>query len=293
MKQVRFLLLSLILFPLSIPAASAQTNSLLWEISGNGLAQPSYLYGTIHIQDARVFQYGEPVKKALESSSAVVGELTFDTASMMQAMLKAMLPSSTSLIDILGEKDYKYVKSQLEKRLDPMTAMIAERMKPFFISAIVSMKSFESDSAMALDMYLQTYAKQNGKKVLGLETMLEQMAFIDSISLEEQGKMLVQGLKMMGKNDKAMTQMINLYLDQNLDQLLVETKKMGNEGNFEDKLLRKRNINMANRLVPIAEKQTAFFAVGAAHLPGEEGVINLLRKKGYTLKPIPFTFKKQ
>jgi len=274
-------------------APTAAENTLLWEISGKDLDQSSFLYGTIHMINKNDFVMTEATKSAFEKAKLVTFEINLEEmtnmAAMMPLMMKAFMANDTTLQDLLSEEDYRLVSGHFEKLGLPM--MLLNRIKPMFLSALTSedalKMSEEPGEVVSYEMEFMEMARQQGKTMAGLETAEYQMSMFDSIPYRAQAEMLVEGIQTGDTGNDQFKKMIELYKSQDLQGLqeMLSSDESG-VAEYEDLLLLQRNRNW----IPVMEKmmagQTVFFAVGAGHLAGEEGVIALLRKEGYTLKPI-------
>jgi uncharacterized protein len=278
------------LFTLSFSDSFAQYNTLLWEISGNGLEKPSYLYGTMHLKDKRVFNFGDSVMVKFSQCNAFAGEVIFDKEAIKSnaASLRAsmMMPGDTTLKLLLGRADYKMVKKAARKRLGVL-AFVINKIKPIYSSMLISEPALKKDESKVLDEYFQDLAASKKMKLIGIESIEEQLSALDKIPLREQADMLVEELKADHSVEQEMEGMISLYCSGNLDSLLtlMNLRGMMSE-NFNDALLLKRNYVMAERIGIFIKDHHAFIGIGAAHLPGKEGVIELLRAQGFTVRPV-------
>ncbi|MEM9023231.1 MAG: TraB/GumN family protein, partial [Bacteroidota bacterium] len=284
----------------------AQGNSLLWEMTGNGTKQPSYLFGTMHLPDERLFLFGDSVMAKLERSEAVAGELVLDMSDMSSLfqLMNVMMMTETTLKELISAEDYAKVQAAAMEKLGPMGAMLVDRVKPMFLSMMLmnpsdnqQMDLAMTDSLQVMDMYFQEVGKRQGKPVYGLETVEEQMAAIDAIPLKEQAQMLVESLEETGTDvasSDAFQQLFDSYLRQDLSELAGLLKEDGLGANFNESLVIHRNKVMAHRIDSIAGFTSCFYAIGALHLPGPEGLVNLLRQEGYRVEPVysPFGFEK-
>lgn len=278
-------------------APSAEDKALLWTISGNGLEEPSYLYGTIHMIGTEDYFLTEGAKKSFESVENVAFEIDMeemtDMSKMMPLMMKAFMAGDTTLSDLLTEEEYAMVKEQIEGIGLPM--MFAERIKPMFLSAIagggedmLNMQPGGSDSSIkSYEMEFMQMAKARDMEIDGLETAEFQMSLFDSIPYSVQADMLVEAVKAGGEgNEDQFADMVKLYKAQDIFAMQTLMEEDGGIKGYEDLLLVRRNRNW----IPVMEEMMAetptFFAVGAGHLAGDEGVIALLREAGYTLEPV-------
>ncbi|MFK7757494.1 MAG: TraB/GumN family protein [Flavobacteriales bacterium] len=266
--------------------ATTYENSLLWKISGNDLKENSYLYGTIHVGDARVFDYGEPLKEAIKEVDAVYGEIDMtDIAAQMKAMSRMMMDKN--LPDMVSEKEYALIQEQAKG--NPVSMMM-NRIKPFFTMAELTRVLIPSDSATVLDMHLQQLALSLGKEVGGIETLDEQLDAVDKISLEDQVKMLVEFCEEFEEQKADLMSLLDMYLARDLNGMWKLSKESMDEGDygkdFEMSLLTDRNTVMVERLMKKMPDHSLVFAVGTLHLPGEDGLIDLLRAEGYTVEAV-------
>ncbi len=283
--------LLLIVFAISTNAAAQQQSNktLLWRISGNGLQTPSYLYGTMHLKDRRLFFFGDSVYKSLEASQGFAMEL--DPDAMMDSLYSKISEADTTslLRKIIEAKEYKKVAKKLEKRFgmpaDKITRkqLTQERDKWYY-------KNHKADDMQsAMDMYLYNIAHRQGKWVGGIEDVNDQMGILDEVGKDINiNEYLDDDIDV--KRTSYLDNMVALYTDQDIDKL----DTIFNSPQYtktKDILLLHRNVKMAQRMDSLAKIRNSFFAVGAAHLPGDEGLIKLLQRKGFTVTPV-FSSKK-
>jgi len=272
---------------------------LLWEISGNGLADTSHLYGTMHVQDKRVFDFNPNVLPAFDSASILALELNMDSVNPLRVMGSMLMDSSIIIADLLSEKDYSVVKAYIEDSLG-MPIMLMEHLQPLFISSLIEARSLNAEMGEALDMYFFKRGKKQEMRIVGLENADEQINAFNSISYRDQATGLLMAIESIGKDNGEMSteQLLNAYLAGDLDKLVdlakqeeespSEKKKDAKDTSeadetFEKVFLVDRNVKMADRLIPLIRNHSVFVGVGAAHLPGPDGIIELLRAKGYTV----------
>jgi uncharacterized protein YbaP (TraB family) len=268
-------------------------NALMWEITSDKSDHTSYLFGTIHIIPASMFSLPETITGRLDRSERLVLELDMDQASdpmtMFALMPKMMMPTGTTLRDLLSEEDYTLVIDELQKMGLP--GMMVEGIKPLFLSALMDPSMGGSMEGMAsYDMSLYEYAKKKEIAHSGLETIDEQLAAFDRIPLTDQAKMLADQLKAgQGEGDEGMNmqKLFELYLSEDLIGLMAmmdDQSEMGGEA--MDHLLDKRNQTWIPRIETMISKESVFIGVGAGHLAGDQGVIQLMRQAGYRLTPV-------
>lgn len=267
-------------------------NSLLWEISGNGLEQPSYLFGTIHLIAKDEYFWTDIMNEKFNTTEMLVLEIDMENPMLMMiGMMGSMrMKKGVSLQDLLTKEEYKMVSDYFMDEMG-MSISMFDRIKPMFTSMMLAEGGQEGMAeTTSYEMELMDKAKVRDMKIEGLETAKYQMSMFDSIPYEDQAQMLVDAVENEGKDDETantMDAMIELYKQQDIDGLyeLIMQDDSGME-NFEDILLITRNKNWIPKIEKMSKKKPTFFAVGAGHLPGEQGVINLLKAAGYTVMPI-------
>lgn len=282
-------LLIALLLSLTFSAARAQApteSSLLWKIEGKNLMQPSYLYGTIHLICPSDFILTDTLKACLQKTDQLTLEIDMDDPGMMMAMMKSMsMREGKQLKDLLDAKDYDRLNAYFKDSVG-MSIAPFERVKPFMLMSVLLSRVLTCQP-QSYETSLMGLAKKQKSEVVGLETVEEQMAVFDSIPYADQAKMLVTLMDSLPQARQEFSKMVEVYKKQDLAGLYNMTLESDFEmENQQDILLTNRN----KRWIPIIEKQVAekptFVAVGAAHLGGEEGVIALLRKEGFSVVPV-------
>lgn len=274
----------------SQPAAIANAdnnNTLLWEVSGNGLAKPSYVLGTMHILCAQDANLSPQLRQVLDAVAQVYLEVDMDDLGQMFGSLKAMaMRDGTTLSDLLTPEEYQRVEAFFNKK-GPLPFKMLERYKPMLLSAMVVEQQLPCEKANGVEMMLMAEATSRKQEIKGLETMEFQAGLFDSIPYSVQAKELLKAIDSMGQEKASIDSLLLAYRQQDL--ALIEKVSMMDDGSVGanlDLLLYGRNRNWATQFGPIAQKMPTLFAVGAAHLPGSQGLLDLLRKQGYTLRPL-------
>ncbi len=270
-----------------------QENSLLWEISGKGLENPSYLYGTIHMIGAKDFFLTEPTKIAFAESERVAFEIDMENMNNMTVMFsmlgQVMMEGGMTLKKLLNEEDYSLVDARFKEIGMPL--FLLERVKPMFLSALaagdMSGEDLQNGEVKSYEMEFMEMAKTNEQEIDGLETIAYQMSIFDSIPYPVQAEMLVESIKGGDTGDDQFAEMVKLYKAQDLAGMQAMFKaEEGGLGDYEDVMLNNRNRNWIPVMGDMMAEKKTFFAVGAGHLGGEMGVVNLLRKEGYKVEAI-------
>ena len=276
----------------------------LWRIEKDG-ADPSWLYGTMHVADPRVVEMTQSARAAYDDAETVVVEikevvnLEGEMASIMTDPSLTMLPDGKTIQDLLGEDDMSRVEAVLEERGLPIAFIT--RMKPWLIFSLISVPECElqrrNRGEEFLDMQLAKGALEKGKTLKGLETLKEQLAIMSGLPLDVQAALLADTAALGPMLDDMTRTMTDLYLDGNITMFMPLVRqttaspdmvedKTGAYAKFEEDLILTRNHTMAERVQPILDDGNAFVAVGALHLPGEEGLVQLLRDSGYTVTAV-------
>jgi len=272
--------------------APGSNNTLLWRISGKDLSKPSYLFGTMHMICADDIMLSDSLVKAIETADDVYLELDMDNVvEMMSAMAKMKMRNDTTLSDLLTRQEYEKVKAFFSEKGSMLPFTLLETYKPFLAaSLIMEQQSGKSCATMiSMEQLIMKEAKRHGKKIRGMESMEYQMSIFDSIPYRFQAAQLVKMIEDGSKkgDGSEMEQITQAYRSQQLEKM-EELTKMEDMGmnHFTDILLYNRNIAWARKLETLMAGKGLVVAVGAGHLPGEKGVINLLRKAGYKVEPV-------
>jgi len=270
-------------------------NSLLWEVTGKDLKKASYVFGTIHMIPEEQFFWTPAMNKYFHMAEEVVFELDVnemnDLGKMMGMMQYLFMQNDTTLSDLLTQNEYALVSARFEKMGLPL--FLFEKMKPFFLTVFLSEDlasgSLQDGRLKSYEMELNNMATAAGIPTSGLETIAFQASMFDKISYKDQAKMLVQMLESdEEQEDSQMDIMILRYTQQEIEGLgdLINAQSDESDLDWQEDLLFRRNSNWIDLMVPMMKDKSVFFAVGAGHLPGEKGVLHLLRKNGYTIKPL-------
>lgn len=278
----------LALITISISAVNAQKleNSTLWKIEGNGLQKASYLFGTIHITcDATI---ENDVKKALDETTQVVLEVDIDDPEMQVKMMKNMyMKEGKTLKDYVSEEDYKAIDSLFIKNMG-MSVKSMENVKPFFLSASLYPK-FIDCPMQSFEQELMKVAQEQNEEIKGLETIEDQLQVFETIPYKAQIGDLVKSAKDNLAYDKAnFAKMLQVYKNEDITAMLdmMDDDHYSTFADNQDELLDDRNRNWIPKIGEYARDQATFFGVGAGHLAGENGVIKLLRKAGYSVTAV-------
>lgn len=265
-------------------------NTLLWRITGKGIREPSYLFGTIHMICGDDIHLSDSLKKAIRNAKNVYLELDLDNImEMMGAMNKMKMRGDTTLADLLTPAEYEKVKTFFSGTKGLLPFSMLETFKPILAASTLMQASLDCNSPVAMEQLVMKEAKESNRPIKGLESMAFQMSIFDSIPYKVQAKQLLKYVENDGKSEgsKEFEEMVGAYRSQELSRLEAITQKeeSGLEG-FSNLLLYNRNRAWVSKLETLMPEQPIVIAVGAGHLPGSKGLINLLREKGYKLEPV-------
>ena len=276
---------------LGVQAANAQ---LLWKISGRGIGKPSYILGTHHAVPYTFCDTIPGLMKAFGEVGHVVGEfdmLKMDamTPQQMQNMQKMMMmPADTTMASLFSDAQRDTLDAYLKNTLGANLQMLSS-MKPMTIMVTVQQKMLmelipDIASLTGIDKYMQTLAAEKGKQIGGLETMEYQLGLLYGSSLQDQADALMDMVRQ--SNSKELLQELTVaYKTQNLDTLWKIFQDQMTQLEY-DALVKTRNLNWLEEMKHLLTTQSALYVVGAGHLPGDAGMINLLRDAGYKVKPV-------
>lgn len=275
----------IIFISFSFPSAAQQktANSLLWRISGNGLTAPSYLFGTIHLNDERVFNFGDSLYHAISSTEGFAMELNPQQLTLFVIdQIKQEIANSKKISEILSESDYKKYGPLLAKKLAKKQADITTEDIMKEKNKWIREKFKTGKMQTFVDAYLYDIARRQGKWTGGVEDLQDQLSLMNDVIDKSDIAELVAPDR--DKSDYVLGTMINAYQNSDLDAISAISNSQDSLAN--DKIIIKRNVRMAARMDSMTRIRTMVFAVGCAHLPGKMGVIELLRKRGFQVDPV-------
>ncbi len=286
------LLTGLLLLPSLVFASSAFTKGLLWKIESNytqlNKTKPSHIFGTMHTEDPRVVLMPAVIKKTFESASSFTLEVKLDSQVALDTISMMTLKDGRNLKTILGES--LYAKSSALMASYGMPESMVNLLKPWAV--FVSLSTPVRKTGQFLDKVLYDDAISHGKPIYGLETVKEQLDIFDNMPMKEQVILLEDTIKNHDKLSAMIEEMTLVYLARDLGGLVVLNEKYMKEGNTNitrklmKRLLVDRNLRMVDRMANQLDQGNSFIAVGALHLPGETGILNLLRAKGYNVSVV-------
>jgi uncharacterized protein YbaP (TraB family) len=266
-------------------AACRFAKGVLWKIERDGKA-PSHLFGTIHLADARVTALPPPVRGAFDRSQRFAMELVLDGAAFVNMAEVMFFADERTLDGIIGAERFADLKKMYLAQNLPVADL--NRKKPW---AAMMQLSTNRTGGVALDFRLQLDATLQNKDVVGLETIDEQLAVFDGLTMTDQVALLDSAMRQRELAPAAIEAMVQAYLARDLARIMtIGDGERGANAQLHDtvmaRLLTDRNQRMAERMGPILDAGNAFVAVGSAHLPGERGLLALLERAGWRVTPV-------
>lgn len=265
-------------------------NSLLWEVTApNG--RVSYLFGTYHLVGSEYLKAHSHVAEVYAASERVVVETVIDSSKLMEVAAMSIMHENT-LWDFFDTAQFEAIDAEFSA-VTGMSLNSMAQLKPVAVAMFYSLsiaqqelsKSGLNFSGQPIDVYFAADAGKKGKEVVSLETMMEQMELIyNSETPEEQAEMLLSMIEDADVEDVSI-ELLKYYEEEDIEAMAKLSEEIGNDYGDMAVLLDNRNNQWIEKLKPVLEEGKAFIAVGALHLPGDEGLIELLTDAGYTLKP--------
>ncbi len=288
---VLVVLLSLVSFSLRASDGAREDRALFWSIQKDG-KPAGYLLGTIHSEDPRVLDFSEDFLAKLRENKIFAMELVPDIATLARLTEYMHYPPGITLESVIGPSRYTALVSAMSIYKVPPDFI--NRMKPW--AAMMTLSTPPPETGFFMDLSISLRASGNGLQTIGLETLEQQLSFLQKMPMEMQLDLLDQAIAEFGQVQQAHDEMVDAYLKDNLyelqalsDEQLTGVSDAAGEY-FMESGIRIRNLRMAESLWPYLDNSRVFIAVGALHLPGDDGLLNLLRRRGYELKPLEIPF---
>jgi uncharacterized protein len=276
----------------SLTGNDSLTRALLWQIEGDSV-NTSYLFGTIHLIPVEDYFLPDGTEEAFELSERIVFEVDMnemtDISAQIALLSRAFMPDGQRLRDLISDKDYELVKIYFDDLGLPLVML--ERIKPMFLSIFasgdLSVEDLISGSIKSYEMEFFELAKTQEKEVGGLETMAFQISVFDSIPYEVQASMLVESIRSQDEESTQFQEIVDIYKSQDIDAMNeMPASDEEDVGEYEEILITDRNKNWISTMRMMMKERSVFFAIGAGHLGGYDGVVRLLQRAGYEVTPV-------
>jgi len=290
-KTILFLSVTLLLHVFAMASQAETSQSVFWAIEKDG-KPAGYLLGTIHSEDPRVLEYTDEFLEKLRSNEVFAMEMVPDLPTLARLTEYMHYPKGITLESVIGSERFNALVSALADYNVPRDFITA--MKPW--AAMMTLSTPPPETGFFMDLSLSLRASGSGLKVVGLETLEQQLSFLQDMPMAMQLSLLDQAIAASGQVGEAHDRMLEAYLENNLAHLQAlsedEFQAIGIDERdyFFTEGIVTRNRRMLESLLPHLDSSSVFVAVGALHLPGDGGLLNLLRQNGYQLKPqdVPF-----
>ncbi len=291
MKFKDIAILSLVFFSALVQAQNTPIeNTLLWKISGKGI-KTSYLYGTMHVRDPRAFDFADSVLLAFGSCDAYAMEVHPDSMNKMlfgsieKYVSKSFYSDDDQLKNEIGIDEYNIIDEKLQRESGISLNQIKNKNPELIRSLLSEAKKTAKDKPVFVDLYLYDLAGGEEKKIYGLESMEASTRRLMNYkySVKKQYQLEVDAIEQI----RSWATLVDDYQRNDLKKIYARfSDSLSFDQEYKKVLLDDRNEIMAHSIDTIVSKATCFFAVGCGHLPGDKGLVTLLRKLGYTLTPV-------
>lgn len=279
--------------------ASAQ---VCYKVSGNGLAEPSYLFGTHHLSPLKIYTGNDKAIAAFSASKQVVGEIdmTINQMEMAMKMQSYMIaPQDSTISKVLTADEFAAAKKFFEEYSPQpgLTLEMMDQLKPAAVMQMVAVSLIirnmpEYNPAEQLDTYFQVEGKKAGKKIVGLETIEFQADMLYNMhSIKRQAEQFMEMIENPQKSIDEALELNKAYFAQDMQKMYQFAVECESDPVFYENLLLKRNTAWIEQLPAIMSNDSSFIAVGCLHLVGEYGLIKMLRDKGYIVEAIDYVKK--
>jgi len=284
LNQITFIIVVFIATTFNIVAQNnPKTN--LWKIEGDNI-KTSYLFGTIHMIPKKDFIVKDKVQKAFESSDKVVLEIDMDDPNYKVDFMKlSMLNEGESLKTYMSDDEFKILDTYLKEKTG-VGVNNFNTFKPMMLMSVLTMTAIGGGPLESYEMSIINMAKSANKEVSGLENIADQINAFDEDPYEEQIDTLVEMVDN-GNSEELYNQLLQYYLAEDVDGMYdFMDDYMNDDIEGMKRFLDDRNNKWIPKMEAYSKDNAVFYAVGGAHLGGDQGVINLLKKAGYTVTPI-------
>lgn len=266
-------------------------NCLLWKISGNGLQKASYIFGTIHIIPENEYFFYDNWQKKFDECEILIMEIDLNIGLKKQfSLLNDMkLPEDSTLKDYLSEKEFNNFNNYLldSIKISKTNYDFCMNYKPFFSYSLILNEAIEGKK-VSYEQNFTKLAKKRKMKIHALETIDFQISLVNDISIKQQINLFLYDFSSSKQTNlmTAFTETTELYKKQDLNSMIENEFDDEKYSGFYQNFLVKRNLDWIPKLEAFFKAKACFVAVGAAHLPGKDGILYLLKQKGYKVEPI-------
>jgi uncharacterized protein YbaP (TraB family) len=264
-------------------------SSLLWQISGNGLKQPSYLFGTFHMICRQDFEISDVLKNKFRSTKQFYAEVKIDDPTLRDQLTAQMAMNGKTIRSFMTEVEYRQVSDSFRK-ITGIPFTMFNNFKPFMSMGVLTLGSLPCEDKIRPEFEFVKLANEYHLPILGLETVEDEVSALNKQPLDSQVNSLKESILHFDSIKTIMKQLISIYKTRDIDSVyrFMSSRTTVITDDFVNDLVIARNKNWLPVITKAVKEKPSFFAVGAGHLGGKEGVISLLRTQGYKVTPVQF-----
>lgn len=284
MKFIASIILCLAAATFAVSGQVPKEKTLLWQVTGNGVKQPSWLFGTIHIMCPDDVKMPAEVRTAFNTAKQLYLELDMDDPEMMKDMMLGMTMKDSAIDELMDAVTYDSLSKIFQDKVGMPLGMM-KSMKPILLMSLVY-PAILNCQPESWEKAFQAMAKERQIELEGLENVSDQLGVLDNIPYKVQADMLQKTMFNLDSCKLAFDKMLAIYKSKDINALYKITVADDDFGSYENSLLGERNKKWVPVIATQALKMPTFFAFGAGHLGGPDGIISLLRKNGFTVNPV-------
>ena len=256
---------------------------MLWKFYKNDPEACSYIFGTMHMSTKEAYAHVDIAKKYISKTAIFAAEMDMNDTSAHEMIQYFKLPDDAGFSDFFPAKKYQKYRKVILKSLGADISNY-ENFTPFFINNMMAEMSIEKSEPQPLDHYLWSYALNLGKEMHGVESLGDQVEILRNIPLDIQLKTFKDAVRNITAFRKKIKTFNRLYSNGDIKSLYKISKS--SMGKIRKLMIYDRNVKMAQKSTALHEDKPSFIAVGVAHLWGSKGMLSLIKKQGYKLKPM-------
>lgn len=259
--------------------------SLLWKAVNIDTGITSYIFGTVHLRDNKVFFLIDKIKNLIDNCEIFIAEYNLDDSGEIEIMKALQMPDRTHIKDHLESKKFKKIQKSILKAFN----LDIEKwgfLKPMVIENMITESLFETDHEHPLDFELWHYAKMKNKITIGAESTKSQVSIMKNLPIRQQIRSLIGIAGNTSKFRKGIKNTIELYEQQKIRKLY--RKSVSSLGKMKKALVYERNKRISGEMLKHANSNRVFLAIGAGHLSGKYGILRIIKQNGFAIKPVIF-----
>jgi len=292
MKKITYALIIIcaVFFTTAYPSVcQTYDKTVFWEITGNNLSQPSYIFGTIHFIASKDYLMTKRIKDKMKECKVFSTETLMNSHTRHILNRSAHLSENGSIEDLMSEEEYNQVKKFFVGELGVSNLhfdLTYRHLKPLVLSTTMTRLHLGS-KVKFYETEMIKIAKRNNRELIGLETVEKEMEAMDHYPLEDQASALIQNVNNSQQHFDDFDALVDYWKEGDLEEILAITlRPSGDNYEFHRHFIDLRNFDWVPKMERKMDLAPTFFAVGAAHLGGDVGIIKLLKDKGYTMTPL-------